>query len=139
MVEFTIALPIVLFMILAVAEVGRALIRYNALTKAVRDGARYAASEALLGTTGAVVLDAGLENEIRNLVVYGNPEGNGTAILQGLEPDQIAVSSPGAGQIRVTASYPYQPLIGPGLPTLGLGSTTSLAFDMQAAVSMRAL
>jgi len=139
MVEFTIVLPVMLVMILGVTELGRAMIRYNALSKAVHDGARYAAAYALLGTTGTVSLNATLTSEIRNLVVYGNPQGNGQPVLEGLAPQQITVASVGTDRVVVSASYPYEPLIGPGLPGLGLGSTKDLAFNMQAAVSMRAL
>lgn len=139
MLEFTIVLPVMLLMILGVSEIGRALVRYNTLTKAVQDGVRHAAAYALLGSTGIVNIDAQLINEVRNIVVYGNPVGAGSPILEGLAPAQIELTSVGSGEVRVTASYPYQPLIGPGLPTFGLGATNSIAFNMQAAVTMRAL
>lgn len=139
MVEFAIVLPVLLTVLFAVTEIGRAMVRYNTLTKSVQDGARYAAAYALLGTTGAVNVDAQLQTAVRNIVVYGNRAGTGTPLMAGLQPAQINLVDAGGDQIRVDASYPYQPLLGVILPNLGLGTSTSLSFVMQAAVSMRAL
>lgn len=139
MVEFAIVLPLLLLLMLGVAEIGRAMVRYNALTKAVQAGARYAAGYALLGTTNMVQISATLTNETRNVVVYGNAAGTGSPALQGLSVSQITIAGTGPQQILVTAAYPYQPLIGPVLPRFGLGSSSSMAFTMQASVSMRAL
>lgn len=139
MVEFAIVLPVLLTVLFAVTEIGRAMVRYNTLTKSVQDGARYAAAYALLGTTGAVNVDAQLQTAVRNIVVYGNRAGTGSPLMAGLQPAQINLVDAGGDQIRVDASYPYQPLLGVILPNLGLGTSTSLSFVMQAAVSMRAL
>ena len=140
MVELTIVLPVILLLILGVTEIGRALIRYNALTKSVQDGARHAAAFAIRGSTGVVDIDAQLTSEVQNVVVYGNPDGTGSPILDGLVAGQVALTDIGGGEIRVDATYPYVPLFGTGIPTFGLGSgPLSLAFNMQAAVNMRAL
>ena len=139
MVEFTIVLPVMLLMILGVSEIGTALVRYNTLTKALHEGVRHAAAYAVLGSTGIVNINAQLINEVRNIVVYGNPLGNGSPILAGLTPAQIELTSVSSKEIRVSASYPYQPLIGPRLPSFGLGATDTFAFTMQAAITMRAL
>ena len=66
-------------LLLGVTELGRAIVRYNALTKAVQDGARYAAAYALLGTTGAVNIDAQLLHRGAQLIVYGNTGRHGHA------------------------------------------------------------
>jgi Flp pilus assembly protein TadG len=139
MVEFTIVLPVLLLLMLGVTELGRALIRYNALTKAVQDGARFAASDALLGQTGGVLIDAQLLTQVRNVIIYGNTAGVGTPLLSDLQPSQIQVVDLGGDQLRVDVSYPYVPLLGPVLPNFGLGSSTPMSFTMQASVSMRAL
>lgn len=138
-VEFAIVLPLLLLLILGVTEIGRAIVRYNVLTKAVRDGARYAAAQALLGTTGVVNVDAALQSEVANLVVYGNRAGSGTPLIGGLTTAQVTVVDAGGGTIRVDADYPYQPFVGTALPTFGLGPAATLGFNMQASVSMRAL
>ena len=139
MVEFTIVLPVLLLLMLGVTERGRALIRYNALTKALHDGARFAASDALLGDTGGVQIDAQVRTQVRNVIVYGNAAGAGAPQLSGLQPSQIEVVDLGGDRLRVDVSYPYVPLLGPVLPNFGLGSSTSMSFTMQASVSMRAL
>jgi Flp pilus assembly protein TadG len=137
--EFAIVVPVLLLLLFGVTEIGRVLVRYNALTKAVQDGARYAASYALLGTTGAVNVDAQLQTQVRNVVVYGNTAGTGTPVLAGLQPAQIQVVDAGGDEVRVEAAYPYLPLFGSALPNFGLGSSISTGFVMQASVSMRAL
>jgi hypothetical protein len=139
MVEFTIVLPVLLLLLFGVTEMGRAIVRYNTLTKAVQDGARYAAAWAPLGTTGGVQVDAQLRTEVRNVVIYGNTVGAGPPVLAGLLPEQIDVVEEGADQIRVDVSYPYQPIFGSALPNFRLGSSISTTFLMQASVSMRAL
>jgi Flp pilus assembly protein TadG len=139
MVEFTIVLPVLLVLLLGVTEIGRAMLRYSALTKAVHEGARYAAAYALLGSTGVVNVDAQLLNEVRNVVVHGNQAGTGGAVLAGLQAAQVSVVDLGGDWVRVDASYPYQPIIGPVLPNLGLGSSITTSFVMQASVTMRAL
>jgi Flp pilus assembly protein TadG len=103
MVEFMIVLPVVLFIMFGVTEIGRVLIRYNTLTKALQDGARHASVYGLAGSTQVVNIDAALNNEIRNLVVYGNTAGTGTPLLDGLIPGQVTVTVPQAGWIQVDA------------------------------------
>lgn len=139
MVEFAILLPVIVMLILAVAEVGRAIIQYNTLTKSLRDGVRHAAAYGLLGTTGSVLIDADLANEIRNLVVYGNTNGGTAPLVEGLTPGQVDISVPEPGLIRVGAVHPYAPFISATLPTFGRGTSPSLVFDLRAAVTMRAL
>lgn len=135
----TIVLPVLLLVLFGVTEVGRAIVRYNTLTKAVQDGARYAAAYALQGTTGVVNVDAQLQAETRNVVVYGNTAGTGTPQLGGFQTAQVLLVDLGGDQIRVQANYAYQPLFGTALPNFGLGSSISTSFVMQASVSMRAL
>ena len=138
-IEFAIIVPVLLVLMFGVTEIGRALVRYNALTKAVQDGARYAAAYALLGSTGQVTIDAQLLTAVRNVVVFGNTAGTGSPTLAGLQAAQVQLIDAGGDQIRVAASYPYQPLFGAALPNFGLGSSISTGFIMQASVSMRAL
>jgi Flp pilus assembly protein TadG len=138
-IEFVIVTPVLLLLLFGVTEIGRALVRYNALTKAVQDGARYASAYALLGSTGVVTIDAQLLTAVRNVVVYGNTAGTGSPTLAGLQPAQVQLIDAGGDQIRLDASYPYTPLFGVALPNFGLGSSISTSFMMQASVSMRAL
>jgi Flp pilus assembly protein TadG len=139
MVEFAFAVPILLILLIGVAEFGRAFWQYNTLTKSVEDGARYVAGRALLGSTGVVSISGALQTEGRNLVVYGNTLGTGGAILPGLNPSQVVVANAGLGNIRVSASYPYTPIFGlvPGF-FYGPGANAA-GRTLQAAVTMRAL
>ena len=79
MVEFAISVPIMLMLLIGVAEFGQAFRQYNRLTKSVEDGARYVAGRALQGSTGVVMLSGGLQAEGRNLVVHGNVLSGNTA------------------------------------------------------------
>jgi hypothetical protein len=138
-IEFAIVVPVLLLLMFGVTELGRMLVRYNTLTKAVQDGVRYAAAGGLLGTTGNVNVDAQLTTEVRNVVIYGNTAGIGAPVLPGLLPSQIQVIDAGGDEIRVEASYPYVPAFGSSVPNFRLGSAPNTAFVMQAAVTMRAL
>jgi Flp pilus assembly protein TadG len=139
MVEFTITVPILLILIMGVAEFGRAFWQYNTLTKSVEDGARYVAGRALMGSTGVVSISGALQTEGRNLVVYGNTLGAGGAILPGLNTSQVTVANAGLGNISVSVSYPYTPLFGlvPGF-FYGPGANAT-GRTLQTAVTMRAL
>ena len=139
MVEFIIVLPLVLLAIFAITEIGRVIMRYNTLTKAVQDGARHAAAYGLLGTTGSVNIDAALDTEIRNLVVFGDAQGGSSPLLEGFTTGQVQISLPQPGWISVNAVYPYIPALGSSLPSFGFGSSTNMTFDLRASVTMRAL
>ncbi len=139
MVEFTVVLPLLLFLFLAVAELGRAFLHYNTLTRAVRDSARYVASLALRGQAGTVNLDAALVAAARSLVVYGNAAGTGPALLPGLTPANITVRDLGGGNISVAVSYSYQPMIGSGIPNPAGNGSIGTLFTLSSEVVMRAI
>jgi Flp pilus assembly protein TadG len=145
-VEFIIILPLLLLLLLGVSEVGRALYQYNTLTKAVRDGTRYLATNAPLGSTNSIVIDSTDQAQTENLVVYGNSLGTGAPLLPGLTTADVTVGCMGGGMscsgvehIVVTARYAYQPIIGITLPTFGFGADISLNFTLSSTVTMRVL
>ena len=140
-VEMVLVTPILLFLMLATAEVSNLLVDHNTLTKAVRNGARYVASHenAYRGSTGVVVLGAAVLAETRNLIVYGNTAGTGTPVLPGLAPANITITDTGGNNIQVTASHPVTGILGALLPNLVGGSDISLVHNLQATVTMRAL
>ena len=139
MVETMIVAPLLLFLVLLVAEITNAFVEHNTLSKATRNGARYLASNAALGTTGVVVLRPEVITAARNLVVYGNVAGSGSAVLNGLTPANVEILDLGNNNVQLTASYGYSGLLGGTLPSFGYGSDTSLVMNLQATVSMRAL
>jgi Flp pilus assembly protein TadG len=67
LVEMVIVTPVLLFIMMATAELTRAFIDHNTLTKAVRTGVRYVAANAFQGTTGVVWVSAALRAETQNL------------------------------------------------------------------------
>lgn len=138
-IEFAICAPVLFLLMLATAEFGRVMFQYNTLVKAVRDGARYAASNAAVGNTRVVNITTARRNETRNLVVTGNIGGTGTPLLPGLTVNNVTVTDVGSGFIQVAASYTYIPMIGSTLPTFGFGAPINLARTMPATVVMRAL
>jgi Flp pilus assembly protein TadG len=143
-IEFTIVLPILLVLLLAVAEIGRAFLQYNALTRAVRDSARYVTANALLGQTQTIDVSttAPVYSAAQNLVAYGQiaPQATPQALLPGLVPGDITISNPaGTNDITVNVSYNYQPMLGPIIPGLFYGSDQAVTYPLQAQVTMKVL
>jgi Flp pilus assembly protein TadG len=141
-IEFAICAPVLIFLMLATAEVGRFLYQYNTLVKSVRDGARYAVIGASVagGGTRVVSISTEVRNETRNLVVTGNVTGTGTPLLPGLTVDHVTVNNAGNGFISVVVTnYIYTPVLGATLPTFGFGDPINLSISIPATVVMRAL
>ena len=138
LVETAITLPFLLLVMLAASEFTNAFVTHTTLTKAVRAGARYVAEEAIDGSL-TVNLTTALQNETQRMVVYGNKNGNGTSLINGLTTGNVTVTALANNNVRVTANYPYTGILGSVLPTFGYGSDISLLFNMNATVTMRAL
>jgi Flp pilus assembly protein TadG len=138
-IEMAITLPVLLLLLTATVEIGRLLAEYDALTKSVRDAARYLASNAALGTTGVVSITSQVQTATINLVVTGNVNGTGGSTLPGLAPGNVTVSNLGTGYVSVSVSYTYRPLLGARLPTFGNGPSVNFGFPLDATVVMRAL
>lgn len=110
LVEFAVTMPLVLFMLFSTAEIGRALYQYSALTKAVRDGARYLADRAS-DASGVVVVTSALVTDTKKVTVFGDASGNGTAVLPGFVVSNVTAAREGTTDyVRVTAVYTFQPL-----------------------------
>ena len=137
LVETAICLPLLLFAMLVAGEVTNAFLQHNTLTKAVRDGARYAAGIAL--TAGVVSLDANDISDTKNLVVYGNSAGTGTPVLPNLTVAAVTVTGVDTQFVDVHATYAYTGILGSVLPSFGFGTDLSLNFNLAASVRMRAL
>lgn len=138
LVETAITLPFLLFVMLAASEFTFAFVQHTTLTKAARDGARYAAEEAIDGTL-TMNLNAALRDETRRLTVYGNKAGTGTPLVNGLTVNDVTVSDVGGNNVEVSVTFPYTGILGTVLPTFGYGSNISLLFSLSATVTMRAL
>jgi Flp pilus assembly protein TadG len=138
-VEAVVVAPALLFLILLTAEVTNAFVDHNTLSKAARNGARYLASNAAMGTTGVVSLSAQVVSSTQNMVVFGNVAGTGSPVLPGLAAGNVQVADLGNNVVQLTATYPYTGILGGSLPSFGFGADTSLELNLQATVSMRAL
>lgn len=79
LVEFALILPMLLVMTFITTEFGRALYQYNAITKSVRDAARYLS----LQTPGTHQVEAA------NLIVHGNTAGTGPVLARGLTASHV--------------------------------------------------
>jgi len=124
-VELAIVLPLLVLIMFATAELGRALYQYTTLTKAVESGARYYAS------------DPGIsEDTIKNLVVFASPTETDKPVLPDFGKGAVFVEDPENGHITVSADYNFDPIIGK-LPIINkvLGSDLT----MTATQTMRAL
>lgn len=109
LIEFALVLPILLILSMVAIEVGRALLAYAELTRSVRDASRYLSMQ----TTGTK------QTEARNLVVYGNIAGTGSAQVRGLALANVptptwqqAGSAPEITTVTVQVTgYTFQPMI----------------------------
>jgi Flp pilus assembly protein TadG len=138
-VEFVICAPLLLLLLLGCAELGRAFIHYATLSYTIRDSARFVTTNSINGTTGIVQLSTTTITRAKNLAVYGNVGGTGAPRLPNYQVSHVAVQSVGGGNIRVTGTYPYQPMLGPVLPGFGQGGAVPLNFSMVVAATMRAI
>ncbi len=132
LVELAIVLPLLIMMLGAAAEFGRFFYTYQTLAKATRTGARYLTTESAAGTN---------DPKAENLVVYGNPSGNGNPVVSGLTTDQVQISRTGGTSSfpeRVTVKivgYTYEPLFDLG-KLIGKPSL-SLRIDVAPSTTMR--
>ena len=139
MVELAVTAPLLLLLMFATAEIGRAFMQYNTLTKSVRDSVRHVAEMALPGQTGVIQIDSDLEQAAQNLVVFGrlNAGGN-TPLLPGLSPANVQVNASTADDVTVTATYAYQPMFGV-IPGFTITADRNAFYVFQAQATMRAL
>jgi Flp pilus assembly protein TadG len=141
MVEAAITLPFLIFVMLAATEFTNAFVTHTTLTKAVRDGARHAAEEAYNRNTGVFEWTTTLQDDAKNLVVYGNKAGSpAIPVVNGLTVNEVSVTRLGTSDnIQVSVTYPYSGILGSVLPTFGYGANISTLFNLSATVTMRAL
>jgi hypothetical protein len=86
LVEFSIGATVFLMVMFAVIEFGRVLWTHNALADAARRGARY-----------AVVNEQADEDDVKRVVVYGNPAGGTAPVVSNLTTDNVEVDYVGFG------------------------------------------
>jgi Flp pilus assembly protein TadG len=139
LVEFVLLAPVLLLLLLMVAELGRALYQYNILSQAVRDGARYYSAQILAVDPNNANATSALITATQNLIIQE------TQLLPDMTADQISILWSGGnnvpGLVSVSASYDFQML--PGNPLNGilvlLGNGTWTSLTLNASVTMRAI
>lgn len=107
-IEFALAVPLLLILSFITVEFGRAMHQYNVLAKSVRDSARYMSMRA----PGTGIPEA------RNLVLYGTTTAGSTPLVHGLTathvPDptwQTAGTLPLINTVTVRVQgYTFQPM-----------------------------
>jgi Flp pilus assembly protein TadG len=101
LVEFSLCATLFIIVIFGTLEFGRMLWTHNALTDATRRAAPYAVTR---GKSNDAASD--IQKAIKNVAVYGNPDGTGSALVDGLAPGQVLVTfsddyALGAGSVSV--------------------------------------
>lgn len=87
-VELALLLPILVLLLFGVVQLARVFYVYHTLHKAVRSGAGFLARLSdvnFCDAQGETFLDA------RNFIVYGNLEGSGAPVVNGLTPEMIQI------------------------------------------------
>ncbi len=138
LVEFVLMAPVLLLLLLMVAELGRALYQYTILTQAVRDATRYYASHFLAIDANNAAAKLTLETAVQNIVMQE------TTLLPGMNIDDVFPNADDpntVGWVTVTATYNFQPL--PGDPLTGIlnlvGGGAWLPLPLTATLSLRAI
>ena len=107
-VEFALILPLLLLLGMITTEFGRAIYQYNTIVKSLRGAARYLSIQ----TPSTHV------TETKNLVVFGNVSGTGSAVTPGLTISlvdtptwQTTGSVPLINTVTITVSgYTFNPM-----------------------------
>ena len=128
LVEFALVIPVFLLLMMGILDFGRAILAYNTLSNAARDGARVAiVDQSVTGSVPAAAQEAadqatglGLDPSADVDVVYTDPVG-------------AACPSHALGcTASVTARYPFvaiTPIIGQIVGPIALEATTSLPIE----------
>jgi Flp pilus assembly protein TadG len=133
--EAAIVVPIFLILFAATAEFGRYFYEYTTLAKAARAGARYLSDVPTVSIEDATA---------KNIVVYGNPSGTGSPILQDLTTSNVVITRQGGAIASVPdtitvaiSGYKHQPIFNLGALIKQPG--LSLNVDVKPSVTMRYL
>jgi Flp pilus assembly protein TadG len=99
MIEFAAASLILIPLFVGTFQFGYTFYVYNLLCTQMRSGARYASLKTFKGSDVA-----GFKTAVKNMVMFGNPDGTGTLIEPGLTAAQIDVEVKDAGDVDASAT-----------------------------------
>lgn len=91
LLELAVAMTILGPVLAGVFQFGYALFVYNNLESAVRGGARYASARSYDSSSAAPSPD--YSAAVKNMVVYGNPEGTGQPVARGLSASNVEIQA----------------------------------------------
>ena len=86
--EFGLAFPLLLAFLTGMFQLGYGFFLYNELQSAVRAGARFASVTDFQSDQGGTAF----ANQVKNMVVYGNPAGGTTPLAPGLTTGSVNVT-----------------------------------------------
>jgi hypothetical protein len=89
LLEFAVATGILVPLFTGVFQFGYTLFVYNNLESAVRGGARYASMRSY--DSANATPSSGFSTAVKNMVVYGNPDGAGRPVAPGLATDNVRI------------------------------------------------
>ena len=128
-VEMLIVLPVLMLILMSIAEFGNAFVQYTNINKMAQSGIRYATA----GVTGTSSYDQIADvDEIKNMVVYGKTTvGEGaTALMSGIDTSDVSIVHEN-GYVTVTINHTYVPVI------TEFSSTINFAVPLNASAMMR--
>ena len=115
--EFALILPLLLFMMIVLLDLGRAVLDYSILDTAVREGTRYAVVEPGGPNQAAIVQQI-------NKFTFNISNFNASSMVSFPAPSDTK-------KIKIKIVYPYQPII-PGLLTLfGAGKSFNITVQSE--------
>ena len=125
-IEFALALPVLLIVVAGILDMGFLLNNYQTLTNAAREGARMAA------------VPGWVEKDVKDRVsLYLQSDGmDSGAVDTKVTPVQIAVPGGSMNGVRVVVSYPYNYMMLGAVAHLFQGQTSN-AITLKAAATMR--
>src|SRR5215831_15291878 len=91
MIEFALASGVLIPLLLGTFQFGYSFYIYNLLATQMRSGARYASMKEFKGSDVS-----GFKTAVKNMIMYGNPDGTGNLIEPGLAASQLDVEIKGA-------------------------------------------
>jgi Flp pilus assembly protein TadG len=103
LIEFALASLIIVPCFAGTFQFGYSFYVYNQLEAAISNGARYAATRTFRCLANSTDVDK-IKTAVRNVVLYGNPDGTGNLQVPQLTSGNIAVAFKDAGGVEVTSS-----------------------------------
>lgn len=104
LVELSLAFPVCALLLFGTFQFGYAFFQYSRLQNGVRSGARYASLRAY--DSGTATPSEAYLTAVRNVVLYGDPNGSTQPLVKGLSPANVSV------QVTMTANAPSEVSVG---------------------------